>query len=139
MRNQRAFKEPTESEIDQIAEWLRPDTYEAVLEGIRRPRPEGSTVSRKPFELVWVLRPDRSIANVDRAKFGLVNDMTVGARSLGVGFVPDGKTLCVANGLESCYGPLGTIITVGKGRRECLPACYNCQLSRYRLALKFAL
>jgi len=54
MRNQRAFKEPTESEIDQIAEWLRPDTYEAVLEGIRRPRPEGSTVSRKPFELVWV-------------------------------------------------------------------------------------
>jgi len=50
MRKQRAFKDLTEQEIDQIAEWLRHDTYEVVLDRIRKPRPEGfgfARISRK--------------------------------------------------------------------------------------------
>ena len=55
MRKQRAFASLTEEEIDQIAEWLRTDTYEFVLERIRQPRPHGYAlnISRKPLESLY--------------------------------------------------------------------------------------
>src|SRR4051795_3015656 len=55
MRKQRAFASLTEEEIEQIAEWLRTDTYEFVLERIRQPRPHGFDldISRKPLETLY--------------------------------------------------------------------------------------
>ena len=41
MRKQRALAPLTETEIEQIADWLLRDTYETVLERVRKPRPEG--------------------------------------------------------------------------------------------------
>ncbi|HEX7862450.1 MAG TPA: hypothetical protein VF773_19080, partial [Verrucomicrobiae bacterium] len=51
-RIQRSFKGLTAQEIDQIAEWLRHDTYDVVLARIRRPRAEGGfglDISRSPL------------------------------------------------------------------------------------------
>src|SRR4051812_13527378 len=55
MRKQRAFAFLAEEEIEQIAEWLRTDTYEFVLERIRQPRPHGYglNISRKPLETLY--------------------------------------------------------------------------------------
>src|SRR5687768_4780020 len=51
-RIQRAFNSLTAAEIDQIAEWLRNDTYDVVLARVRRPRAEGGyglDISRSPL------------------------------------------------------------------------------------------
>src|SRR5688572_26630758 len=55
MRKQRAFKDLTDQEIDQIAEWLRHDTYDAVRERIAKPRPDGFglTISNKPLQVLF--------------------------------------------------------------------------------------
>jgi hypothetical protein len=56
MRKQRAFATLTEQEIDQIAEWLRHDTYEKVRDRIAKPRPEGFALqlkSKRPLETLW--------------------------------------------------------------------------------------
>jgi hypothetical protein len=56
MRKQRAFATLTEHEIDQIAEWLRSNTYEVVRDRIAKPRPEGFALQLKsthPLETLW--------------------------------------------------------------------------------------
>jgi hypothetical protein len=56
MRKQRAFATLTEEEIDQIAEWLRHDTYDKVRDRIAKPRPEGFALQLKsirPLETLW--------------------------------------------------------------------------------------
>jgi len=56
MRKQRAFASLTEPDIDQIAEWLRHDTYDKVRERIAKPRPEGFALalkSTRPLETLW--------------------------------------------------------------------------------------
>ena len=53
MRKQIAFASLNEAEIDQIAEWLRHETYETVHERVRKPRSEGGfglNISRSPLE-----------------------------------------------------------------------------------------
>jgi hypothetical protein len=56
MRKQRAFATLTEADIDQIAEWLRHDTYDKVRERIAKPRPDGFALqlkSTRPLETLW--------------------------------------------------------------------------------------
>lgn len=55
MRKQRAFRTLTDGEIDQIAEWLRQENYDVVLERVQKPRPEGFglTISRSPLERLY--------------------------------------------------------------------------------------
>src|SRR4051812_6422970 len=56
MRKQRAFATLTEAEIDQIAEWLRHDTYDQVRDRLAKPRPEGFALqlkSTRPLETLW--------------------------------------------------------------------------------------
>jgi hypothetical protein len=55
MRKQRAFRTLTDAEIDQIAEWLRREDYDVVLERVRKPRPEGFglNISRSPLERLF--------------------------------------------------------------------------------------
>lgn len=55
MRKQRAFRTLTDAEIDQIAEWLRQENYDVVLERVQKPRPEGFglTISRSPLERLY--------------------------------------------------------------------------------------
>src|SRR5262252_10006661 len=53
MRKQVAFATLTAAEIEQIAEWLRREKYETVLERIRKPRSDGGfglNISRSPLE-----------------------------------------------------------------------------------------
>ena len=55
MRKQRAFRTLTDGEVDQIAEWLRREDYDVVLERVRKPRPEGFglNISRSPLERLY--------------------------------------------------------------------------------------
>jgi hypothetical protein len=55
MRKQRAFRTLTDAEIDQIAEWLRREDYDVVLERVRKARPEGFglEISRSPLERLF--------------------------------------------------------------------------------------
>jgi hypothetical protein len=53
MKKQRAFATLTEAEIGQIADWLRRETYETVLDRVRKPREDGGfalNISRSPLE-----------------------------------------------------------------------------------------
>jgi hypothetical protein len=55
-RKQRAFASLTDAEIEQIANWLRLETYEHVRERIAKPRPEGFGLelnSTRPLETLW--------------------------------------------------------------------------------------
>jgi hypothetical protein len=55
-RTQPAFSSLTEAELEQVADWLRHETYEVVLDRLRRPRTEGGfglTVSRSPLERLY--------------------------------------------------------------------------------------
>ena len=55
-RKQRAFASLTDAEIDQIAGWLRLDTYHHVRDRIAKPRPEGfglQLTSIRPLETLW--------------------------------------------------------------------------------------
>jgi hypothetical protein len=55
MRKQRAFRTLTDGEVDQIAEWLRREDYDVVLERVRKARPEGLglNISRSPLERLF--------------------------------------------------------------------------------------
>src|SRR5687768_6508450 len=55
-RTQPAFATLTAAEIDQIADWLRRDTYDVVLERVRKPRSEGGfglNISTSPLERLY--------------------------------------------------------------------------------------
>ena len=55
-RTQPAFDTLTEAELDQLADWLRHETYEIVLDRIRKPRADGGfalTISRSPLERLY--------------------------------------------------------------------------------------
>jgi hypothetical protein len=55
-RTQPAFATLTEDELDQVADWLRRETYETILDRIRKPRTEGGfalNISRSPLERLY--------------------------------------------------------------------------------------
>ena len=56
MRKQRAFKDLTDAEVEQIAEWLQHGKYDDVRERVAKPRDQGGfglIISNKPLQLLW--------------------------------------------------------------------------------------
>src|SRR3569623_1690519 len=55
MRKQCSFASLSAEELDQVAEWLRHQTYQAVLDRIKRPRPDGFglDISMRPLQTLY--------------------------------------------------------------------------------------